>query len=66
MMLKIIPFLVWYRVYSPQAGRAPVPTLAQLGWPAAEALAYGLLTCGVAGLACALAVGRRRSSARRA
>jgi cytochrome c/quinol oxidase subunit I len=57
MMLKIIPFLVWYRVYSPQAGRAPVPTLGQLGWPAAEGLAYGLLTGGVAGLAAALATG---------
>ena len=65
MMLKIIPFLVWYRVYSPQAGRAPVPTLAQLGWPAAEALAYGLLTGGVAALAAALAIGAcARSSAR--
>ena len=57
MMLKIIPFLVWYRVYSPQAGRAPVPTLAQLGWPTAEGLAYGLLTCGWAGLAATLATG---------
>jgi len=57
MMLKIIPFLVWYRVYSPQAGRAPVPTLAQLGWPTAEGLAYGLLTCGWAGLVAALATG---------
>ncbi|HEV2053691.1 MAG TPA: iron-sulfur cluster assembly protein [Methylomirabilota bacterium] len=57
MMLKIIPFLVWYRVYSPLAGRAPVPTLAQLGWPAAERLAYGLLTGGVAALAAALATG---------
>jgi hypothetical protein len=57
MMLKIIPFLVWYRVYSPQVGRAPVPTLAQLGWPTAEGLAYGLLTCGWAGLAAALATG---------
>ncbi|HTY80809.1 MAG TPA: hypothetical protein VMI34_23495 [Candidatus Bathyarchaeia archaeon] len=57
MMLKIVPFLVWYRVYSSRAGRAPVPTLAQLGWPAAEGLAYGLLTCGMAGLAAALAAG---------
>jgi len=60
MMLKIIPFLVWYRVYTPQAGRAPVPMLAQLGWPAAEGLAYGLLTGGVAALAAALAVGDAR------
>jgi len=60
MMLKIIPFLVWYRVYAPQAGRLRVPTLAQLGWPAAEALAYTLITCGVAALAAALAVGEAR------
>jgi hypothetical protein len=60
MMLKIIPFLVWYRVYSPQAGRAPVPTLAQLGWPAVEGLAYALLTGGVAALAATLAVGDAR------
>ena len=57
MMLKIIPFLVWYRVYSPQAGHAPVPTLARLGWPAAEGVAYALLTGGVASLAAALATG---------
>ena len=60
MMLKIVPFLVWYRIYSPQAGRAPVPTLAQLGWPAAEGLAYAFLTGGVAALAAALAVGDAR------
>jgi cytochrome c/quinol oxidase subunit I len=60
MTLKIIPFLVWYRIYSPQAGRAPVPTLAQLGWPAAEALAYALLSGGIAALAAALAVGDAR------
>ena len=57
MMLKIVPFLVWYRVYSSQVGRAPVPTLAQLGWPAAEGLAYGLLVGGMAGLALSLAMG---------
>jgi hypothetical protein len=34
--------------------------LAQLGWPAAEGLAYGLLTGGVAALAAALAVGDAR------
>ncbi len=57
MMLKIIPFLVWYRVYSPQVGRSRVPTLAQLGWPAAEGLAYALFTGGVAALASALTTG---------
>jgi hypothetical protein len=57
MMLKIVPFLVWYRVYSPHAGRAPVPTLAQLSWPAGEALAYALLVGGVVAVAAAVAGG---------
>jgi hypothetical protein len=58
MMLKIVPFLVWYRVYGPQAGRAQVPTLAALGWPAAEAAAWALLTAGILALALAAAIGR--------
>ncbi len=57
MMLKIVPFLVWYRVYSPQAGRMPVPTLAQLSWSRGEAVAYALLTGGVVLLAGAVARG---------
>jgi hypothetical protein len=55
MMLKIVPFLVWYRVYAPHAGRQPVPSLAQLSWPVAERLAYGGLTAGVLALAGAVA-----------
>jgi hypothetical protein len=58
MMLKIVPFLVWYRAYSPRAGREPVPTLAQLSWPRAEGLAYALLTGGVVLLAATVFVGR--------
>jgi hypothetical protein len=57
MMLKIVPFLVWYRVYASRAGREPVPTLAQLSWPAGERLAYGLLTAGTLGLAATVAAG---------
>jgi hypothetical protein len=57
MMLKIVPFLVWYRAYSPRVGRGPVPTLAQLSWPVAERVAYALLTVGVIGLAIAVAAG---------
>jgi hypothetical protein len=57
MMLKIVPFLVWYRVYAPRAGREPVPTLAQLSWSAGERLAYGLLTGGILALAATLAAG---------
>jgi hypothetical protein len=54
MMLKIVPFLVWYRAYSPHVGRAPVPTLAALSWPRAERAAVALLVAGVAALAVAV------------
>ena len=57
MMLKIVPFLVWYRAYSPRAGREPVPTLAQLSSPRAEGLAYVLFAGGVVGLAAAVFLG---------
>jgi hypothetical protein len=58
MMLKIIPFLVWYRVYGPQAGRVAVPSLAQLSWRPGEAAAYVGLVGGTTALAVALAAGR--------
>jgi len=57
MMLKIVPFLVWYRAYGPRAGREPVPMLPDLGWPAGERLAWALLTAGFAALAGALWLG---------
>ena len=57
MMLKIVPFLVWYRVYAPEVGRGTVPTPGRLGRPALEGLAWWLLTGGVLGLAAALAAG---------
>ena len=57
MLLKIVPFLVWYRAYGPRAGREPVPTLPDLGWPAGERLAWTLLTAGLAGLVVALWLG---------
>ena len=57
MLLKIVPFLVWYRVYGPRAGREPVPTLAQLSWASGEAIAFVLLIVGLAALAAAVAAG---------
>jgi hypothetical protein len=57
MMLKIVPFLVWYRAYAPLAGRAPVPGLADLRSPVMEAVAFITLAGGIAGLAAAVAVG---------
>ncbi len=57
MMLKIVPFLVWYRVYASRAGRQPVPTLAQLSWPTAERAAATLLAGGVLLLTLAVVAG---------
>jgi hypothetical protein len=57
MMLKIVPFLVWYRVYAPLAGRTPVPGLADMRSSTTEALAFVTLTTGVAALAVAVWVG---------
>ena len=57
MLLKIVPFLVWYRAYAPSAGRAPVPALTELSWPLGERLAWRLLGVGVAALAVAVWLG---------
>jgi hypothetical protein len=57
MMLRIVPFLVWYRVYGPRAGREPVPTLAALSSSRLEGASYVLLTGGIALLAAALLAG---------
>jgi hypothetical protein len=57
MMLKIVPFLVWYRRYAPRAGTERVPSLADLSSPRAEAAAWVLLTAGVAALAGSVAIG---------
>jgi hypothetical protein len=57
MMLKIVPLLVWYRVYGSRAGREPVPTPVQLSSPTAERLAGMLLIAGVTAVSGALFVG---------
>jgi hypothetical protein len=57
MILKIVPFLVWYRVYAPLAGRRPVPGLADLRWSGTEAIAFVALTGGVGALAVAVGIG---------
>jgi len=55
MMLKIVPFLVWFCVYSSRVGKEPVPTLPDLSWARAEGAAHVLLTAGVIALAAAVA-----------
>jgi hypothetical protein len=57
MMLRIVPFLVWYRVYAPRVGRERVPPLRDLGWPRLEGLAWAGLTGGFLALAAAAAAG---------
>ena len=57
MMLRIVPFLVWYRAYAARVGTEPVPALAQLSWSAAEAAAFVGLTGGVLTLAGAVWLG---------
>jgi hypothetical protein len=57
MLLKIVPFLVWYRQYAGLAGRVAVPTLGQLSVPRGEGLTYALLTGGMVALVAGLAVG---------
>jgi hypothetical protein len=54
---KIVPFLVWYHRFGPNAGRAPVPTVSQLysaPWAAGAAV---LLTVGTVGLVLAILAG---------
>jgi hypothetical protein len=57
MMLKIVPFLVWFRVYGRRAGKEPVPTLAELSSPGTERVAAALLTAGMVALTAAAAAG---------
>jgi len=57
MMLKIVPFLTWYSAYGERAGREPVPSLAKLGWPAAEVLAFVALAGGTVLLTAGVAIG---------
>jgi hypothetical protein len=56
-MLKIVPFLVWYRVYATSVGRLEVPTLAQLSSPRTEAAAFTLLVGGIGTLVLSVAGG---------
>jgi hypothetical protein len=48
MLHKIIPFLVWYRSYSPHVGRARVPNLAELYSDRLQAVGYWSWLAGLA------------------
>jgi cbb3-type cytochrome oxidase subunit 1 len=47
MLYKIVPFLVWFRRYSIQIGRAQVPSLAELYSARVQALGYWIFLAGV-------------------
>ena len=51
------PFLTWYAAFGHLAGRAQVPSIAQLGWPAVEAVAFVGLAGGIVVLATGAALG---------
>jgi hypothetical protein len=57
MMLKIVPFLVWYRVYGSRAGKERVPTLPDLSCVHAEGATCVLLVVGFLALPAAMAGG---------
>jgi hypothetical protein len=57
MMLKIVPFLVWYIAYGGLVGRQDVPALVAVSAPGAARLAYVLLVPGVIALTMAVAWG---------
>jgi hypothetical protein len=57
MMLKIVPFLVWYRLYGSRAGKERVPTLPDLSCVHAEGAACVLLVVGFIALPAAMAGG---------
>ncbi|MDD2763004.1 MAG: hypothetical protein PHE83_03395 [Opitutaceae bacterium] len=48
MLCKIVPFLVWLRVYAPRLGRRPTPPATGLAWPALEHTWLGLHGLGLA------------------
>jgi hypothetical protein len=58
MLGKIVPFLVWMRVYGPRVGRVPVPKAAELGWAGAERVWVWAHVTGVLLLAAGAAAGR--------
>ena len=56
MLLKILPFLVWYRVYGPEVGKKPTPTLAAMGSRNAQRAFAWLHMAGVLAAAAGIAM----------
>jgi hypothetical protein len=56
MLYKIVPFLVWYASYSKQIGHAKVPAVADMYWPAWQALGFWTYLGGFGALTVATAL----------
>jgi hypothetical protein len=63
MLYKIIPFLVWFRRYSPQIGRAHVPALAEMYSTRLQAAGYWTYLAGLA-VTCAAIVSANETGVR--
>ncbi len=67
MLYKIVPFLIWFRRYSPEIGRARVPALAEMYSKRLQALGYWTWLAGLAvicvAIVCANQTGVRWGSA---
>jgi hypothetical protein len=50
MLYKIVPFLVWYASYGKQIGRAKVPAVADMYWPAWQAAGFWTYAAGLVAL----------------
>ncbi len=58
MLYKIIPFLVWFGVYSPQVGRRKVPALADLYSAKWQKVGYWLYLTGLVTIGTAILLGK--------
>ena len=56
MLYKIIPFLVWFGVYSPHVGRAKVPALADMYSAQLQAFGYWTFLAGLATTSAAIVI----------
>jgi hypothetical protein len=61
MLHKILPFLVWYAIYSKQIGRAKVPSLSDLYSERLQKISFAFLMLGLAGLSVSAALGHERA-----
>jgi hypothetical protein len=60
MLYKIIPFLIWFGVYSKHIGRARVPALADMYSPRLQMIGYWSFLAGLVGISVGILCGNER------